>query len=309
MRLQTRFGMAKIVVKHGELGPDAGNPDRAGFVVTRDDVTALPEILRKYEPHVSKDGEWEYLVERSGADGKKRQVLYVVRNFSRGDGNNHVVTVFVPEAWNKSLPPLSQKRHSPIHKFASSLVAILRDTTEVLTAKPSEGVGRGVPSPSIKQSALGDNPPVREDLEEAIERDLTLPPEGEPDLSAPVPPAESSVGAKMAQDTSLEDEGLAGTFGVGDAVAWADPLNRSLHSPSVVMRRVTQQLAEISLTLAKNARGLVTGVDGGSVETRIKVRQAPLMQTLKRMDDLYIHYRKGRARRMGGAGGAGFSRA
>lgn len=307
IRLKTRFGMAKIVARHGELGPDAALPDRAGFVVTRDDVTALPEVLRKYEPHVSKDGEWEYLVERLGADGKKRQVLYVVRNFSRGDGNNHVVTVFVPEAWNKSLPPLSQKRHSPIHKFASSLVAILRDTTEVLTAKPSEGVGRGVPSPSIKQSTLGDNPPTREDLEEAIERDLTFgvrarsttPPEGEPDPYAPVPPAESSVGAKMAQETSLEDEGLAGTFGVGEAVAWADPLNRSLHSPSVVMRRVTQQLAEIPLTLAKNARGLVTGVDGGSVETRIKVRQAPLMQALKRMDDLYIQYRKGRARRMG----------
>lgn len=71
-----------------------------------------------------------------------------------------------------------------------------------------------------------------------------------------------------------------------------DPLIRSQLSPYATAREAVRRMAETPLEYAENAQGVATEL-GGSVETRIKMWNAPLAKTLREIDTLYAKYYQG----------------
>lgn len=97
-----------------------------------------------------------------------------------------------------------------------------------------------------------------------------------------------SVGA-AARDTgpiTLKDEALISKLPV---INRQDPLIRLQLSPLTSGRQTVRQLAETPLEYAENARGVATEA-GGSVETRIKMWNAPLAKSLREIDTNYARY-------------------
>jgi len=68
-----------------------------------------------------------------------------------------------------------------------------------------------------------------------------------------------------------------------------DPLIRSQLSDFEETRKAARQLAETPLEYSDNARGVATEI-GGSVETRMKMWQAPLADSLQQIDTAYAKY-------------------
>jgi hypothetical protein len=97
-----------------------------------------------------------------------------------------------------------------------------------------------------------------------------------------------SAGA-AAKDTGpleLKDEALIKKLW---GVRSQDPLIRSQLSDFNTARRVSRQLAETPLEYKANAQGVATEI-GGSVETRMKMWQAPLADSLQQIDTAYARY-------------------
>lgn len=94
------WGLVKIIWRHGERGRD-----EAPYQVAKEDVTALPNVIREFEPSsVSADGrQREWRVERDG-----RVVVYADTMM---DGKRHTVTAYVqrPDAPGAEAP-LSERR-------------------------------------------------------------------------------------------------------------------------------------------------------------------------------------------------------
>lgn len=86
--------------------------------------------------------------------------------------------------------------------------------------------------------------------------------------------------------TQLKDERLIKSLW---GVRSQDPLIRSQLSDFDETRTVVRQLAETPLEYAENAQGVATEI-GGSVETRMKMWQAPLADTLQQVDTIYAKY-------------------
>lgn len=104
------WGLAKIIWRHGE---ESGHPP--AMRVMRDDVLALPEILREYQPRIENPNastffrEWRVL--RPGPDGQPRQLVYTASRFTEGDGQSRLVTIHVQRPGERNAAyPLSQKR-------------------------------------------------------------------------------------------------------------------------------------------------------------------------------------------------------
>lgn len=102
------FGLVKVIWRHGE---ESGKSPE--LQVARDDVLALPEIVREYEPDVRVDSSGkdirEWRVERTGPDGELRRLVYADKPMD--EGGRHVVTVFVQESGRKGEDaPLSKRR-------------------------------------------------------------------------------------------------------------------------------------------------------------------------------------------------------
>lgn len=97
-----------------------------------------------------------------------------------------------------------------------------------------------------------------------------------------------SAGAAAREEGPLElkDEALIKKlFGVRSQ----DPLIRSQLSDLQTTRQFARQLAETPLEYRANAEGVATEI-GGSVETRMKMWQAPLADTLQQIDTAYARY-------------------
>ena len=86
--------------------------------------------------------------------------------------------------------------------------------------------------------------------------------------------------------THLKDEALIKRLW---GVRSQDPLIRSQLSDFDSTRQTVRQLAETPLEYAENAQGVATEI-GGSVETRMKMWQAPLADTLQQVDTIYAKY-------------------
>ncbi len=100
--------------------------------------------------------------------------------------------------------------------------------------------------------------------------------------------ASRSAGAAAVEQgpTHLKDEALIKRLW---GVRSQDPLIRSQLSDFDSTRQTVRQLAETPLEYAENAQGVATEI-GGSVETRMKMWQAPLADTLQQVDTIYAKY-------------------
>lgn len=92
------FGLVKVIVRHG---PQSNKQPR--FQISRDDLVALPAVLREFEPsqiHRTAEGEFagaDWRVTRPDESFGPREIVFGVRRFSRTDGETRLVTAFVLE--------------------------------------------------------------------------------------------------------------------------------------------------------------------------------------------------------------------
>lgn len=92
--------------------------------------------------------------------------------------------------------------------------------------------------------------------------------------------------ARDAGPLQLKDEALIKKLW---GVRSQDPLIRSQLSDFDATRQTVRELAETPLEYSANAQGVATEI-GGSVETRMKMWQAPLADTLQQIDTIYAKY-------------------
>lgn len=144
-----------------------------------------------------------------------------------------------------------------------------------------------------------------EDLASRVEDDLTVPKPTEPDPMVPgslgdetveistLNPEGGSAGAAAVENyTTKAQESLANALGVDKAVAFQDPVMRTLTSAALTARRLIQRVAENPMAMAKNAEGIASDV---AVETRVKMHETSLWQGFESMDDAFVRYRTGRS--------------
>jgi hypothetical protein len=106
-----------------------------------------------------------------------------------------------------------------------------------------------------------------------------------------------SIGAAAVRDTTLEQETLQGALGAERALAQTAPNLRPMFSPSVESRRLIQEVAEQPVGLRKHEEGIPSP---RAVETDLRQANAPLAEALSGFDDLFVRYRTGEDRGVGG---------
>ncbi|MBY0354267.1 MAG: hypothetical protein K2Q12_00895 [Rickettsiales bacterium] len=123
---------------------------------------------------------------------------------------------------------------------------------------------------------------------------MRLPAEGAPDTMVPgslriAPNGGDSVGAARA--TTLEEEALAGAFGVEKVAEMMrlSPAISTATSPALPTRQISQRLAESVFYYEKNANGVATPV---AVERRARMHQTLQHQAQQQSDALYGSYVK-----------------
>jgi hypothetical protein len=175
--------------------------------------------------------------------------------------------------------------------------AILQATQETRTAEES---ALNIAAATLLGGALGGavgafGKPVSREMAAAAARDgEVFGRELGGNIGAPV--EAPSVGAAAARDTTLAQETFTGALGTEKALAFSSPTMRLGSSPSVEVRRLAQELAEQPLELRKNVEGIASPI---SVESRIRLWQAPLAEAATGADDAFVRYRLGRDQKMG----------
>jgi len=99
-------------------------------------------------------------------------------------------------------------------------------------------------------------------------------------------PASAGAAARDVGPLRLKDEALISKLPIANR---QDPLIRLQLSDLDNARRTVRGLAETPLEYAENAQGVATEI-GGSVETRMKMWNAPLAQALRGIDEDYARY-------------------
>lgn len=112
----------------------------------------------------------------------------------------------------------------------------------------------------------------------------------------------AAVGAATA---NAAENTLKGALGFEKAFAFQDPLLRVQVRGGDPSKTIMQEMAETPLVYTKNAEGFETAPGGsqmgapGSVESRVRLWQWPLSNSLKSVDDLFVEYRTGGPNRPG----------
>ncbi|MEM7046025.1 MAG: hypothetical protein AAF442_00015 [Pseudomonadota bacterium] len=327
------YGLVKVITKHGERSK--GKPS---LQVKKKDVTAFPTILREYDRVPAQHDKAAQINPDSRSfrvkDQQGRTILYAVARHTRGDGQEHLVSIYVePEPKG----PYSKKKTGGGPESPGRIVTPPRDTTAEPSSSSRQGQNHSQPvlndaahqasgTPSQKADHLADDPFSKNSpksqgslfeesraMGQQIKRDITPPPLDQPDLLEPgsikmtadelkadtdtLPPDghDGSVGAASLYRNNAEEK-LKSAFGLEKALRFQDPLLRTATSQSIVTRRIGQELAEQVLRYEKNALGVATPI---AVETDIKLWQAPLYQAITAHDDFYMQYRRGRDARFG----------
>ena len=149
----------------------------------------------------------------------------------------------------------------------------------------------------------GHGPQTVEDLFRAIEQGdigARAAPEGRTDATSP---GFTAAGAQTSQEGSLK---LKGALGTEKALAFLSPAMRLQNSPSRAARAWVNELAETALTYEDHKSWIPTARGGaelgqpGSVETRVKLYDTNIAAGFKALDNLFIRYRKGSAKRIPG---------
>ena len=120
-------------------------------------------------------------------------------------------------------------------------------------------------------------------------------------------PGNSSVGAAQVQKTTLEQESLAGSFGVGEALSFQSPMTRSLNSGVADIHRDTMSLIETPFRFKKNDEGLPTTDSRGPVETQVTLARAVAVEVEEQINDIFVEMRKGRSRQTGDVASLSFT--
>lgn len=116
-------------------------------------------------------------------------------------------------------------------------------------------------------------------------------------------PGMHSAGAKAAQEGDVR---LKGALGTEKALKFLSPGMRLQDSPSRAARAWVAELAETSLTYEDHKSWIATARGGaeigqpGSVETRVKLYDTNIAAGFQALDDLFVKYRRGIAKRMTG---------
>lgn len=117
-----------------------------------------------------------------------------------------------------------------------------------------------------------------EDLARRLDEELTNP-----------APQESTAGAAQVVDTTLDDETLQSAFGLEKALSFNDPVLRTLNSPSLTTRQLSEQLAETYLLKNKNSDFVASQI---SVENMIKSYNLPKYKFFQDFDAAFLKYRQ-----------------
>lgn len=134
---------------------------------------------------------------------------------------------------------------------------------------------------------------TRADINELTPRleEITNPNIRASDLKDPVTDGSNlSIGAAKAKEVTLEEETLVSAGGLEKLPL--SPLARTLNSPAKASRTIMEVMSENPLLFKKNLDGVATGPEGGSVETRIKLWDSGLANSLTSLDQSYFKYRK-----------------
>ncbi|QAZ38425.1 hypothetical protein C1M51_02755 [Methylibium sp. Pch-M] len=125
------FGLVKFIWRHGE---ESDKPP--AFQVSRDDVLAFPEIIRRYEPaeEASGDRGRAWRVEREGPDGEMRTLVYADSVISGAEGR-HLVTVHVQEPGASDTKVMSKEKSDWSESLGKRLQAHTEDTGRTLVAR------------------------------------------------------------------------------------------------------------------------------------------------------------------------------
>ena len=104
-------------------------------------------------------------------------------------------------------------------------------------------------------------------------------------------PEGGSVGAASALPNRTE-ETMRSAFGIEKATAFLTPGMRTISSPFLATRRISQDLAENAVQFEKNALGIPSPV---AVETLVKAHDFKMATTIEAFDRLYTRYLTGNA--------------
>ncbi|MDB4261400.1 hypothetical protein N9878_00895 [bacterium] len=100
-----------------------------------------------------------------------------------------------------------------------------------------------------------------------------------------------SMGAAQAQTATFDELELVN---VGGIEQWGvSPLIRTQTSPEIVTRQMASSMMETPLVSKGNIEGVATAPEGGAVETRIKLWDAPMAEAIGNLDGMYTQYRQG----------------
>lgn len=124
-------GMVKVIWRHGEKSDKPATKK-----VTREDVLALPEVIRSTPTQVVQDAngepvKWEW--QRQRADGET--VYYAASRFDMADNKNHVVSVYVEsdETIKKSDSNPGEDWFGPMRRIPAPGLTIATGAVEPLT--------------------------------------------------------------------------------------------------------------------------------------------------------------------------------
>lgn len=100
-----------------------------------------------------------------------------------------------------------------------------------------------------------------------------------------------SMGAAQVEQLSAEDLDLVN---VGKLEQWGvSPQVRTQTSPVTETKQIASSMMETALVSKGNIVGKATAPEGGAVETRIKLWEAPLAASIENMNSAYLRYRQG----------------
>jgi hypothetical protein len=136
------WGLVKVIWRHG---PES-KTEKPELQVQKDDLTALPDVIRRYEPVATANGKGRnWVVDRNG-----RTVVYADRLFE-GDTKRHVVTAYVQATKDPSKAlPLSRERPAAVGS-SSEVSSPIQDTAQ--DAFSSRGEGQPLPASGTIGSA------------------------------------------------------------------------------------------------------------------------------------------------------------
>lgn len=257
------------------------------------DIIDAPAAMKEYAPQRADNGDLVWTVERAATEtGEVRAVRYAL---SQAENGTQVLEVSLGDG------AISPSRGAMQRDAAQRGLETGGTATAAEFAAKSADISRAIDD-DLTVPTYADVDPIRPHTIEVKADELAadagetvLTSDDLPNVQRPDAGQGGSVGAAASSRNNAEEK-LKSALGMEKAVRFQDPMLRAATSQSIATRRVVQELAETPLTYEKNALGTATPL---AAETEIKMSQAGLYNAVRETDDLFVKYRRGRARRAG----------